>query len=85
MIGYTDDDERMIFELIRNGNGSCFDTVNFESLLPHFLNLEPGSEESLGAATKLKTFYFNNQEPSAVTLNNYYTVNILDDTNTVFF
>ncbi|KAJ3619367.1 hypothetical protein MTP99_005055 [Tenebrio molitor] len=69
MIGFTSS-EGMCFEVFKDPNNP--DRPTIEDLIPWGLGYEPGTAESQALATKIKKFYFGDEEPSQKNISKRY-------------
>lgn len=66
----------MLFDVMSNKNNPNVYKVNFETMVPYYLNYKRGSDDSLKLAQKIKNFYFGGEEASMETKENNYIVRI---------
>lgn len=73
MAGFTTR-EGMLFAVMADKSNPHLYEVNFEDMVPYYLNYKRGSKQSLELAQKIKEFYFGNQEASKETSDNNFMV-----------
>lgn len=72
MIGYTSLEGMFFMSIPFKRSDYC--NIDFEDIIPYFMQLERGSGKSLNVARKLKEFYYGNKNVSSETAINSLTV-----------